>query len=289
MFNKDNLWTMDQIGFVFLPDSKPDTWRIIDPTTDTEIGEYYELDSTVYTYADSAPDDKNEIIGAFQMFQDRPEYSVYRAHKLIHGLNTDSFSTLDDASDLYDTLIAGCAIMLYGEEYGLKHADSFLRWIRNTDFYQAPASAKYHDAFEGGLLKHSLDVAYHITDLLQLESFSTVNIASCILVALTHDLCKIGLYKPYLKNVKSEKTGQWEKERAYTYNDANIPLGHGAASLYITQKFFHLSLEEALAIRWHMGRWNMCDGEVGEYHVAVKKYPLVYMLQFADQLSIKEY
>ena len=38
--------------------------------------------------------------------------------------------------------------------------DKLLEFIRKSDFYTAPASAKYHLAEEGGLLQHSLNV-YH--------------------------------------------------------------------------------------------------------------------------------
>lgn len=39
-----------------------------------------------------------------------------------------------------------------------KGADELLQWIIGTDFFEAPASTKYHGAFEGGLCQHSLSV-----------------------------------------------------------------------------------------------------------------------------------
>lgn len=35
---------------------------------------------------------------------------------------------------------------------------SLLEWLESTDFYTAPASTKYHGAYAGGLLEHSLNV-----------------------------------------------------------------------------------------------------------------------------------
>lgn len=45
----------------------------------------------------------------------------------------------------------------------------------------------------------------------------------------------------------------------------------------------------ALAIRWHMGRWNVVDSEVNDLQTANENYPMVHMIQFADQLSIVNY
>ena len=33
-----------------------------------------------------------------------------------------------------------------------------LDYLNNSDFFEAPASAKYHNCFEGGLCSHSLHV-----------------------------------------------------------------------------------------------------------------------------------
>ena len=57
----------------------------------------------------------------------------------------------------------------------------------------------------------------------------------------------------------------------------------------IANKFFKLDLAECLAIRWHMGRWNVSESEVNEFQQANEQYPLVHMLQFADRLAITAY
>ena len=36
--------------------------------------------------------------------------------------------------------------------------DALLLFLEGSDFYKAPASTKYHGAWEGGLLEHSLKV-----------------------------------------------------------------------------------------------------------------------------------
>ena len=163
-------------------------------------------------------------------------------------------------------------------------------WLHKTDFYTAPASTQYHESYIGGLCQHSINVANAAADLCELPIFKDkVNKHSAILIALIHDWCKINYYEPYMRNVKNDVTGQWEQKQAFKYKGAQLPLGHGVSSLYIAQKFFNLSLDESLAIRWHMGKWRCTDSEDSELQSANENYPLVHLIQFADQLSIVNY
>lgn len=36
--------------------------------------------------------------------------------------------------------------------------EDLLGWLQKSDFFTAPASTRYHGAYEGGLCEHSLDV-----------------------------------------------------------------------------------------------------------------------------------
>ena len=36
--------------------------------------------------------------------------------------------------------------------------DKLIEFIEKSDFFKAPASTKYHGAYEGGLLEHSMKV-----------------------------------------------------------------------------------------------------------------------------------
>ena len=168
--------------------------------------------------------------------------------------------------------------------------DRIVNWLNTTDFYKAPASTQYHESYVGGLCQHSINVANIASDLCELPIFENkVDKNSAVLIALMHDWCKINYYEPYMRNVKNDQTGQWEQKQAFKYKGAQIPLGHGVSSLFIAQKFFRLSLEESLAIRWHMGKWRCIDSEDSELQSANENYPLVHLIQFADQLSIVNY
>ena len=47
---------------------------------------------------------------------------------------------------------------IFKENITREGADRLLEWLQKTDFFLAPASTRYHNAFEGGLVKHSVNV-----------------------------------------------------------------------------------------------------------------------------------
>ena len=62
------------------------------------------------------------------------------------------------------------------------------------------------------------------------------------MVALLHDLCKVGCYKKTFRNVKDDATGKWEKVPSYQFDDP-LPYGHGEKSVYIANGFIRLTRE----------------------------------------------
>ena len=164
-------------------------------------------------------------------------------------------------------------------------AAALLDYLQNkSDFFTAPASARYHGAYEGGLCEHSLNVYHCLVDYLQRERVQELygleyEPESVAIVSLLHDLCKVGCYRSGTRNVTNETTGQWEKVPAFFYED-KLPYGHGEKSVYIVNGFVRLSREEAMAIRWHMGFSGPEDARtVGQ---ALQKYPLAFALATAD-------
>ena len=164
-------------------------------------------------------------------------------------------------------------------------SDRLLDFLENkSDFFTAPASARYHGAFEGGLCEHSVNVYHCLAAYLERERVQELygmeySPESVALVSLLHDACKIGCYKKSFRNVKNDATGQWEKVPTYTFDDP-LPYGHGEKSVYIVNGFVRLSREEAMAIRWHMGFSGPEDNRtVGQ---ALQKYPLAFALATAD-------
>lgn len=153
-----------------------------------------------------------------------------------------------------------------------------LDWMLKTDFFTAPASSKFHSAYEGGLCDHSLNVYNAMIDRYNDgkpdESFA--------IVALLHDLCKAQFYKLASRNVKNETTGAWEKVPFYTIDD-KFPFGHGEKSVFLIERFMRLKVEEAIAIRWHMGGFDdAARGGSFAINGAFERYPLAVKLHISD-------
>ncbi len=164
-------------------------------------------------------------------------------------------------------------------------ADRLLDYLEHkSDFFTAPASARYHGAHPGGLCEHSVNVYRCLVDYLARPRVREVygmdySAESVAIAALLHDLCKVGCYKAGTRNVKDEATGKWEKVPTFFYED-KLPYGHGEKSVYIVSGFMRLTRDEAMAIRWHMGFSGPEDSRtVGQ---ALQQYPLAMALATAD-------
>ena len=156
--------------------------------------------------------------------------------------------------------------------------ENLLAFLEKTDFYVAPASTKYHGAYKGGLLEHSMKVYEILKEKIKNEKLD-VKEDTIIISALLHDICKLNFYKVDYRNAKNEK-GEWEKVPYYTIDDT-IPYGHGEKSVMMISEYIKLTNEEKYAIRWHMGFTEPKElyGTIGQ---AYKKYPLALLLFEAD-------
>lgn len=163
-------------------------------------------------------------------------------------------------------------------------ADKLLEYLKNSDFFTAPASARFHSSYEGGLCEHSLNVYDCLVSYLRSErteqlmgiKYSDESIA---IVALLHDLCKIGVYKKGFRNVKDEK-GTWQRVDTFEYDD-QLPYGHGEKSVYIISGYMRLTREEAFAIRYHMG-YSSEREDPRNVSAAFEMFPLAFALSTAD-------
>lgn len=160
--------------------------------------------------------------------------------------------------------------------------NNLLEWLETSDFFIAPASTKYHGNYEGGLCEHSLNVYEQLRFLNQhfQTNYSDETIA---IVALFHDLCKVNFYKKGKRNVKVD--GVWEEVTVYEI-DERVPLGHGEKSCIILQWYMKLSVDELLAVRWHMGAYDTAF-KGGDYGLsrAQDSSKLVSMLNIADLIA----
>ena len=162
--------------------------------------------------------------------------------------------------------------------------DALMQFIEKSDFYTAPASARFHGAEEGGLLTHSINVYNCLlrkkqsVGSLWAEVLAEVPDESIAITALLHDLCKTYYYAVEMRNKKIN--GEWVQVPAYRVED-KIPYGHGEKSVMMIEEYMKLKPMERYAIRWHMGPYSG-EQDWNTLGAAMEKYPLVLALFEAD-------
>jgi hypothetical protein len=164
-------------------------------------------------------------------------------------------------------------------------ADKLLEYLLSPkfDFFKAPASARFHSSYEGGLCEHSINVYECLDSYLKSDRVKSTfgfeySDESIAIVALLHDLCKVNIYKKGFRNVKDEK-GVWQRVDTFEYDD-QLPYGHGEKSVYIISGYMKLTREEAFAIRYHMGYSSTEDPR--NVSLAFEMFPLAFALSTAD-------
>ena len=168
--------------------------------------------------------------------------------------------------------------------------DKLVKYLEESDFFEAPASTRYHGSYAGGLVQHCIDVYNALHDELAfiygdnyLAMYSEESIA---IVSLFHDLCKIGRYVAGTKREKDPVTNQWYDKPGFFYNKEAFEMGHGAASVYTVQKFIQLEDFEAQAIFWHMGAYDISNYmNLDGLGSAYEKNTLSFALHRADMMA----
>lgn len=156
-----------------------------------------------------------------------------------------------------------------------------MEWLLTTDFFTAPASTKYYGAFEGGLVMHSLNVYSQLKKLCNWYECDASQ-ESIAIVALFHDLCKVGMYKVDMR-WRKDANNRWEQYAAWKHNEDFVYGGHGSKSVFLIQSFMRLTPEEASAINCHMGAWD--SGTYSNPSPVYERNLLAWLLHVADEAS----
>ena len=134
-------------------------------------------------------------------------------------------------------------------------------FLEKSDYYEAPASTKYHGAYKKGLVEHSYKVYEILKGKIEYHKLE-VSEDTLAIITLLHDLCKVNFYKVDYRNAKNAK-------------------GDGEKSVMMLTEYIKLTSEEKYAIRWHMG-FSEPKEVYGTLGQAFKKYPLALLLHEAD-------
>lgn len=158
----------------------------------------------------------------------------------------------------------------------------------NQGFFTAPASTKYHGAYEGGLYDHSKKVFLRLQELTVRNGLEWERPISPFIVGMFHDICKCDQYNKVYDDSEYVAEGKQLKpldKFHYEYNTNTLLKGHGAKSVMLLSQFITLTEEEMLCIRYHMGPYE--KEEWAEFDMAVHKYENVYWTHAADMLASK--
>lgn len=172
--------------------------------------------------------------------------------------------------------------------------DYVIEDLDDLGFFSAPASARKHYNYEGGLVEHSLNV-YRIAARLRQQMIElrpdladSLPANSVIITSLLHDACKADIYKKTARKQKNE-IGIWESVEAYDVDYSNFPAGHGEKSvIMLLRSGLDMTDDEIMAIRWHMTAWDLPFQSLelkNSLNKARDKYPLCSLIQAADTLA----
>jgi len=150
--------------------------------------------------------------------------------------------------------------------------DKLIEFMEKRKFFTGPGSTKYHNAFEGGLLQHSVNVAKLFGQLCEQYKLDIPE-DSIFLVDILHDLCKASLYLG--------------DEKPYKYNGFVGRAGHAKLSINRISRFIKLTEQEEKIIKYHMGMYAV-GGYINEYDLKELKDAfedkLVKLFHFCDDI-----
>ena len=218
-------------------------------------------------------------------FIDEPSENLLRQNELKIYNHLSNNERNNNANDKILSLLKNeLSYSLNNEEdKSIKRAISKIL-IRYSTFFNEPASTKFHGAYRGGLVDHSLAVylaAIRTSNYYGINP-SDVNPIAC----LFHDICKVGRYKL----IKDNKNDNGFK---YIYNNEYSGIEHGAESLRRLLNIEGISelIPESwqIAIAYHMGVFGVSNTEMQNFSTMSERYPEVLLLHHADMIATKIY
>ena len=153
-------------------------------------------------------------------------------------------------------------------------SQDFKTYLLTNGFFRAPASTKYHGAYEGGLFDHSLMVMNSLVELSAKNELRWQRAESPFIVGMFHDLCKIDQYR----HPKREMLVEWE------YNPDTLIKGHGDKSVILLSQHMTLTEEEVMCILYHMGAFTDRE-QWKDYTNAIHMFPNVLWTHHADMIA----
>lgn len=194
---------------------------------------------------------------------------------------------MNDTQRLEDFLMTWAEYTDEDNDYLVSKNEELMKYLKEEGFFTAPASTKYHGAYEGGLYDHSNAVFLRLQKLTEDNHLEWQRKESPFIIGYFHDLCKCDQYvKVPGKTIEVADTSFVDNDGYhYEFNANTLLKGHGSKSVMILSRFINLTEEEMLCIRYHMGAYE--KEEWTEFDKAIRKYPNVLWTHMADMLASK--
>lgn len=162
-------------------------------------------------------------------------------------------------------------------------SQDFKTYLLANGFFRAPASTKYHGAYEGGLFDHCFMVMNFLVELSAKNDLHWKRAESPFIIGMFHDLCKIDQYR---HPVMAETLGGEViyDESHWEYNPDTAIKGHGDKSVILLSQYMTLTEEEVMCVLYHMGAFT--DREHWrEFTNTVQRFPNVLWTHHADMIA----
>ena len=164
-------------------------------------------------------------------------------------------------------------------------SEEFKTHLLANGFFSAPASTKYHGAYEGGLFDHSLMVMNSLVELSAKNELRWQRAESPFIVGMFHDLCKIDQYRhPIIEGLFIGNETPMYDEMEWEYNPDTAVKGHGDKSVILLSQYMTLTEEEVMCILYHMGAFTGKE-QWRDYTNAVHRFPNVLWTHQADMIA----
>lgn len=175
--------------------------------------------------------------------------------------------------------------------------EGLIEKLESSDFFDAPASTRFHCSYPGGLVEHCLKVYDNLKMLIETKDLD-INSDSIIICGLLHDISKMGIYEKSMRNEKvyredgskSDNLGRfdWVSRECYKVKDASqrfIYSNHESTAEFMVRCYIPLKVEESVAIMHHhggLGYDSIPSSAMSDIYI---RYPLVTLLHVADMMS----
>ena len=177
--------------------------------------------------------------------------------------------------------------------------EELIKKLEESDFFSAPASTKFHGAYVGGLVEHSLNVYYNLKNLVDMKGLKEYfDEDSLIICGLLHDISKMNFYEVISRNekvysedgTKRDNLGQfeWQSVLSFKVRDAEnrfVYGNHEETSEFMIKMYIPLSVDESVAILNHHGGKGYDSVPINNLSDKYNKYILSPLLHAADMLA----